>query len=339
MKKNLPLLALAMLINGMAAAQVNIPIHKGQTSLLGRASGVPSLRLVQRIDSARTSMRYEVMGKQEKTLPDGTDRSSRAFFMLPKSQRKNIDSNITVTLDNFKDIAYENAAEQLNEDASWIQPLLSAGLNNIVRNGNSTAIGNLTIGAQIRITPFKQTTDHRIDPHFIYVAWNTSSVKSADSNNILKTLVFPELAKNDFIIGWHNEVYKGNITRGWAAEISLSTYKDSSGTKLFRSENFTFGYKWGFSDNLPHLNVPAGFQLFPYCNVINIDPKYNSSYGLITGNIPIHNTFFSLGLRVQAEISGATLYFNGKYIMNKHGDVSDPDLIRFVYTVGTLVAL
>gem|GEM_PF-3406520 len=373
--KRLPIILLrsALAISALftvqqAYSQINIPLHKGLRPTTGWSQKLPTTHLSDNIDSATNSYRERLLQRHKELANDNFDAQSTSYsefrniprssemiskFMtldsvgklsyanLEKGDKQYVDSLISKVKNRYANIETYKTAALLNENSRY-QPLISGGVNNIVQNGQS-AIGSINIGLQYRISKFRtgktDKSGQRIDPHYVYVAWNASTAKSADSSNIFKAILFPELAKSDFIIGWHRDVIKGDFVFGWMAEVSLNTYKDSTNQKLFRSESFTGGYQVTFLGNLPNVNLPAGLKVLAYGNVINIDPKYNEGLNALINNTPIHNTFFNLGLRVQAEVNGANLFFNGKYILNPHGDVTSPDLVRFVYTVGALVGL
>ncbi len=321
-----------------------MPVHKGLKPVLGFTTEIPTIRAQRLIDSTEKSLRNLTAKRLFTTDRIGAPGSTSnipapTYSSLRKASRKKVDTEIHSQIAEYKDQRHFEAETILNEGTSRFQPLISGGLSNIMNNGRSSSIGSITLGLQYRITNFKQRSGNKIDPHYIYAAWNTSTAKSNDTASFIKTVTFPELAKSDFILGYHNDIIEGNFVRGCLAEISFTTYRDTANTHLFRSESLLLGYQVSFLGNLPNLIVPAGFKALLYGNIINVDPKYNSGYNSLTAESDIHNTFFNLGLRVQADVNGATLFFNGKYILNPHKNITNPDLIRFVYTIGTLVSL
>jgi hypothetical protein len=301
-------------------------------------SELPTVKLAHIIDSSRDNLREGIAREFQ----------FKNFNSADNETQDKIDSMVTEKLWSIKAYETDNTVEFLNENTSRFQPLITGGVGDVNQQSitGSAGSGIVTLGLQYRITRFKakmlSKSRYVVDPHYIYVAWNALAAKSDDSSNILKRVLFPELTKNDFILGYHHDVTEGNFTRGIFGEVSFATYNDtltSVKDSLFRTQNFTLGYQVSFTGNLPNLNVPAGFKAQVYCNIINIDPKYNAGVRRVTKNENLHHTFFNIGARIQAEVNGATLFFNGKYILNPHGGVSDPDLVRFVYTVGTLVSL
>lgn len=346
------LLLLLIMLGGMDAyGQLNIPLHKGLRPINNLKGELPNVRMQYLMDSAEKRLRNDAALKMRREHLQSSDTSSdqpQPFSMLTKKEQDMIDEQIGPELNKYKEEATYRTVAILNEQTSRIQPLITGGINNIFQ-GSYGATGNLSLGLQYRITSFRpdfktnnndaKKNKYRIDPHFIYTAWSTATAKSADSANIFKSIIFPELAQSDFIVGWHHDIIEGNFVRGWMAEASFTSYKDTAGKVLFRSENLTGGYWVSFTGNLPSLNVPAGFKALLYFNVVNIDPKYNDGLNKATDTAAMHNTFFNAGIRIQAEVNGASLFFNGKYILNPQHNVVNPDFVRFVYTVGTLVSL
>jgi hypothetical protein len=338
------LLAVLLLLSLSAHAQINIPLHKG---LRPSFSTEPLNLTMQRdIDNTRDAFRISavIASKSTFNFQDTASINKDSIDKLTKKQLTDLDYRIKPLLNIQRQQATYATVAQLNK-ISRFQPIISAGVSNIFQNQRGNAVGSISLGLQYRATNFnpvlvnEDEADYKIDPHYLYVAWSTSTAKSDDSANVLKTIVFPELAKSDFIIGWHRDVIKGNILRGWTAELTFTTYKDSTNKYLSRSESLIGGHFWAFTGTIPGLNVPAGLKILAYGNVINIDPKYNRDLQIITNGAKLHNTFFNLGCRIQAEVNGANIFFNGKYILNPHGEVESPDLLRFVYTIGTLVSL
>ncbi|RYZ51435.1 MAG: hypothetical protein EOP49_11745 [Sphingobacteriales bacterium] len=357
--KQLLLSTIALASVNIAGAQVHTPLHKGLRPVTN-ATGTPlNVQMVQRVDSVERALQYNAaldLGMLRLVSPntlvvlhqspgekavdtirfDIVAGKSSALALLSDKQRDTIESSIAPYIRAYRRQELMTTALQLNEATSRFQPLIAGGLTNILQPGSSS--GNLTLGVQFRLTPFKVKGDV-IDPHYLYAAWSASTAKSGDTSNLLKSIVFPELAKNDFIFGWKHESIKGNLVKGLFAEVRLTTFADTSKKWLFRSESLVAGYQWAFMGSLPLLQVPAGFRIQPYLNVVNIDSKYREGLDKATNNVPVYGTFFNVGCRIQADIGGAALFFNGKYILNKQGELKEPDMVRFVYTIGTAVAL
>lgn len=344
---------LICIVAANAYAQVNIPIFKGLRRYDDVTAEPYNITLQKNVKaeeikllSEKATMRIQEMNNdslnQELIKINSTGfvnlQYKSKFKLLSAEDRRDIDTDAMEELKQIKEKEVQKIVDELNEETSRFQPLVTGGINNITQDGNSAAVGNLALGMQYRITAFKNKGT-KIDPHYIYAVWNASTAKSDDSANIMKAVLFPEIAKNDFIVGWHRDVIVDNQIRGWYAEASFTTYKDTTNTHLFRSESFLAGYQWAVTGNIPGVNWPGGFKVQAYGNVINIDPKYNEGLEKVTNGVVVHNTFFNLGCRIQAEINKATLFFNGKYILNKSTTDMNPDFVRFVYTVGTVVSL
>lgn len=224
--------------------------------------------------------------------------------------------------------------DEMNRTKRW-RPIASLGISGI-ENGLSTSKGVAQVGVAIRVTNYKLCSNGWIDPAFVYAIYNVRTAVSNDTGSIQKSFLFPELNKRDFTLGWYSEFRRGRLKISPMAEFSLNKITDSTGTKHFVSNNFVIGAKFEIGAVADSIN---GFlSIFPYHAIINVDPKYKD-YELILKEAGAHHTFHCLGMNVTAEVNRVLLFCNMKYILNKEKEIISPDLKRFVYTVGTLVAL
>ncbi len=202
--------------------------------------------------------------------------------------------------------------------------------------------GNLGVGLQFRLSSFKAKRNGWIDPHFLYVMFNAKTATSSDTGVLQREILFPEISKRDFVIGYFFRQMKNDFCLDFTVEAALNKYTDSIHT--FRTESMTLGFavSKAFAINLDNVSTSISVKLFPYYNLINIDPKYWADYdAMLKSSNNAHATFHTLGLQTFLQADNIILFCNAKYVLNKMGETATPnrDFVRFVYTIGTMVAL
>lgn len=234
-------------------------------------------------------------------------------------------------------LAYQAELDTLNQSPSII-PILTGGVVNL--ESIKESYGLLTFGMVYRLSKYKITKKQWFDPHFIYVMFNIRSALSPDSNSIRKSFLFPEINKRDFVVGYFWQFRKNGWSLAPTGEFALNRLSDSSNSKSFVSQSFILGIKIQKAFNQASgAPAPTFFEFFPFYNLINVDPKYFDDYSYLTGETHIPTTFHSLGLNISAQLPNGIFFCNMKYILNKSKEIKSPDLIRFNYTLGTLLAL
>lgn len=242
-------------------------------------------------------------------------------------------------------VSAEELRIELNK-TSHVRFIAAGGISNI--DDVRKATGNLSIGIQFRLSDFKRSRSslfrNWLDPHYIYLMFNTRTGTSSDTEILVRTFLFPELHKRDFVLGyfWHME--KNNWGIEPLFEGSLSRYSDSAKTTTFRTESFILGSKFykRFTVPINQDTIDAVVQLFPYYNMINVDPKYWDAYQTLLspeGSDMLKPTWHSVGLQAMVQIENVTMFCNMKYILNRTKDIHNVDLQRFVYTIGTMITL
>jgi len=229
-----------------------------------------------------------------------------------------------------------NLCDTLNQ-SSPVKVILNGAISNMENLKQS--YGSLAAGLQFRLTKYKVGKNNSIDPRFIYVMFNTKTATSPDSSSIQKTFLFPELNKRDFVLGYYSETIKNDWSYGPVAEFSMNRFVDTSDNKTFVSQCFLAGWKVSKAFKITSPNLNVFLQFFPYYSVINVDPKFSKDYTGLLKEENIHATYHSIGLQTSVQIDNAVLFCNMKYILNKARGIQSPDLVRFIYTIGTSVSL
>ena len=224
--------------------------------------------------------------------------------------------------------------KKLNETSPFT-PLLTAGVANL--ENTKQTYGSLSLGLQFRLSDFKVTNNKWIDPHYLYLMFSAKTATSPDSSSIQKTLIFPELNKRDFVLGYFWQFQKNEWAISPTFEFSLNRFSDTANSKSFVSQSFTTGLR--VQKSFSFQNINSFVSLFPYYSLINVDKKYSEDYKELIKESKIPNTFHSLGLNASAQFPNAILFCNMKYILNKEGELKSRDLRKFVYTIGTLLSL
>jgi len=91
----------------------------------------------------------------------------------------------------------------------------------------------MSIGCQIRVGGYKLTTKrYYVNSFYIYALWNTKIGTTTDSSVLQKNVLFPEIGKRDFVLGFlFNQT---NLKLGWNTtpfiELALNSYIDTSGS-------------------------------------------------------------------------------------------------------------
>jgi len=254
-----------------------------------------------------------------------------------KGSEENPDSNSA----KYAEIRLNAIADTLN-NASPIKILINVGASDIEKGQNIN--GNVSFGVQLRLTKNKRCAfrpfKNWIDPHYVYAMANTRSISSIDSSNIIKTFLFPEISKRDFVLGYYWEFLDtNNVGIAPNIELGLNSYKDSGAVHIFKSTSLTVGVKVFKVFEVPALHSQAFVQFFPYYNLINVDPKYFINYQILMGESNLHPTFHTFGIQTQIQVDNVSLYCNMKYITNSGDQIQNPELKRFVYTIGTMLSL
>ncbi len=248
-------------------------------------------------------------------------------------------SQLEVTESEIAETAIEERIEELN-NTSPVKLIANGGISNLEEI--NAAAGNLSLGFMFRLSRFKRIGQSNwIDPHFLYLMFNTRTSSSVDTASIHKTFIFPELNKRDFVLGYLLHLENNNWGIEPVFEFSLNRYSDSARNNTFHSQSFLIGSKFykAFSFRVNDDTLSATAPLFSYYSLINVDPKDFDSYRNVMKDQHAHPPFYSFGLQAQIQIDKIAMFCNMKYIMNKEGQVSSNDLRRFVYTIGTMISL
>ena len=247
---------------------------------------------------------------------------------------------------NLNDSLFASEQVLALNNESHVHFIAAGGISNI--DDLRKATGNLSIGLQFRLSDNKRVAGgafkNWIDPHYLYIMFNTRTGTSSDSEILVRTFLFPELHKRDFVIGYFWHLEKNDFGIEPLFEASLSRYSDSAKTKMFRTESFILGTKFykRFAIPVNKDTVNAVVQLFPFYNLINVDPKYFTDYEQLmspSGKDNLHPTYHSVGMQAMVQIDNIMLFCNMKYVLNKGRDIDNPDLKRFVYTIGSMITL
>lgn len=212
--------------------------------------------------------------------------------------------------------------------------------NPVQAGGNFSAVATFRLGDYKRIKRNSQW----LDPAFLYMAFNTRTGSSADSDQISKTFLFPDISKRDFVIGSYLNFF--HAKNSWCIdptiEFSLNRYKitQDSISNGFKSESVLVGIRISKSQLFgKDSSFEAGFVLFPYYNIINVQPKYFTSYNAIIKGNNLPPTIHTIGLQAILQLSKVMLFANMKYILNTGSNLNVDDLKGFTYTIGTLIGV
>jgi hypothetical protein len=173
--------------------------------------------------------------------------------------------------------------------------------------------------------------------------FNTRTGSTADTASLVKTFLFPDIARRDFTMGIE---YISKIGNDFFfipfAEFSLNRYKtgNDSISNSFRSTSAIAGFKLGKSYKVKVGDdiKTFGFSINPYYNVISTDPKFFSNYNNMLGETNLPPTFHTLGVNAVLEITHVSLFANMKQVLNTTTNISNGDLKGFNYVIGTLIS-
>jgi hypothetical protein len=270
---------------------------------------------------------------------------------LKQLRLKNLDS-VNLAILHFKDAELDSLACRLNRTPNFIISG-TGGVANVTEA--KTLDGNFSVGVKIRLSQYKRIGNKGwIDPLWMYMLFNTKTHRTEDSANLAKTILFPEISKRDFVLGfeWHFHHDTTGISIVPTAELSLNRYKTTyadstsksidNNLKEYRTESGLIGIKFSKlgTFTIGTQTLTAGCQLFPYYSVVNIQTKYQPAYltgmrSSSTSETPI--TLHSLGLQAILQTSDFMIYCNMKYVLNPHDTHRVSDMRGFVYSVGTIV--
>jgi hypothetical protein len=269
-----------------------------------------------------------------------------------KSAEINANNKILDSLDNTTDSinALINTADtgiaasitMLNK----IMPRLTvSGIGGISELQNpAQSGGNFSVQATFRLGKYKQIGNSKwADPAFLYMSFNTRTGASSDSAKLTKLFLFPNISKRDFVIGayWQFRHLENDLCIEPIAEFSLNRYKGviDSTDYGFGSESALLGVRFSKVQKFGDTAFEAGFVLFPYYSIINVQPKNYESYAkLLKDALPY--TVHTLGLQAVLQLSKVQFFADMKYILNRHSsNLALDDFKGFTYTIGTMIAV
>jgi hypothetical protein len=246
------------------------------------------------------------------------------------------DGNLSESdMDSINQADYINRLNQTDP----IKLLAVGGISNLEEL--STSFGNLSVGLLFRLSKYKKYRNTNfIDPHFLYFLFNTKTATSPDSNSVQKSLLFPELAKRDFVLGYYWELQKNDWYIAPSFEFSLNKYLDSSSKKVFVTQNILIGSRISKRYTVTSKDIDVGFEIFPSFNITHTDSKYNIEYRNLLGEPKMPNTLYVAGLKAAVQVKNLNLFCNMKYVLgDKVNELTSTELKRFVYTIGTAITL
>ncbi|PBQ33556.1 hypothetical protein CNR22_17830 [Sphingobacteriaceae bacterium] len=275
----------------------------------------------------------------QRDLTEGAGRKNR-YNKLFKQTAEKIDKAI----EENSEIDYPKLIASLNETPNFVIAGVG-GISNISDAG--TANGNFSAGLKIRLTKYKPSNyfPKLIDPHYVYLGFNTKTHFTEDSAVLAKSVLFPDISRRDFVFSYNFELLNpknGVIIQPVFVEFGLNKYsylKDST-ENAFKSENFSLGFKISKSGlfKMGADSIKAGIQFFPYYSVINIQTKYQQPYyDALSKNSAI--TWHCLGVQALMQLSDVVLFCNMKYVLNKNNSERPQDLRGFTYTIGTMIGV
>lgn len=222
-------------------------------------------------------------------------------------------------------------ADEGRTDDPDVQLTGMGGLSNL--ENISAAGGNLSVGVIFKTSPRTNT----------YLMFNTRTGSTADTASLVKTFLFPDIARRDFTIGFE---YVSKIGNDFFfipfAEFSLNRYKvgNDSISNSFRTTSAIAGFKLGKSYKVKvGDDIKAfGFSINPYYNIISTDPKFFSNYNNMLGETNLPPTFHTLGVNAVLDITHVSLFANMKQVLNNTNNITNGDLKGFNYVIGTLIS-
>jgi hypothetical protein len=202
--------------------------------------------------------------------------------------------------------------------------------------------GNFSICATFKLGRNKRVgKTYWIDPGFLYLAFNTRTHSSSDTSSFARSLLFPEISKRDFIIGtfFRFRHARTNWVIKPLAEFSLNRYNTGAADSVtsLRTESYLFGFKFSKEQrfNLGQgASYMAGFQLFPYYNLIHIQEK-NEKY--LPPGVLLPRSLHTFGMQAVLQVSGLQLFANAKYMLSNTKAAGIDDLTGMTYTIGTVI--
>jgi hypothetical protein len=240
--------------------------------------------------------------------------------------------------------------EQVNESINDIiiemenEPDLTisgfGGVSNLENVGK--AGGNFSICATFKLGHNKRVgNSYWIDPPYLYLAFNTQTHSSSDTSVFSRAFLFPEISKRDFIIGTFLRFT--HAPTNWeikpTAEFSLNRYNAADSTSPLRTESFLIGAQFSKSQtftNRDGTSIAAGFQLFPYYNLIHTQEK-NLKYLPFPQPNLFPRSLHTIGIQAILQVSALQLFANVKYILSDTKTAGVDDLIGMTYTIGTVI--
>jgi hypothetical protein len=323
------LLAFVCLLTVQLHAQTIIPAVKSYKLENGRVSS-----------NAPKNIAFDTLGTKGFNNKNSFNASLNSLVMnlAPENKSKRVkplaDSLYKAYTDSLYRLELNTQVEELNKSPK-VAPVVTGGISNLENPKKS--YGSLSFGIQYRLSKYKVTKKNWIDPHYVYLIFSSKTATSPDSSSIQKTFMFPELNKRDFVLGYFWGFEKNDWTIAPTFEFSLNRFIDTGNTKIFISQSFTAGVK--VQKALIDEKVNSFVAFYPYYSLITVDRKYATDYQDLTKEVKIPSTFHSLGLHISAQVPNGILFCNMKYILNKEGELKSPDLKRYIYTIGTLLAL
>ncbi len=240
-------------------------------------------------------------------------------------------------------IVLSNMLKEMNE-SSRFTPVFSIGLNGFENFNNLS--GEASVGAIYRLSKYKliqnNKGDYIIDPLYCYGLTGVRTAKSSDSNNLVKTFLFPEIGKRDLVFGIIFSE-RSNITRHmnytWLTELSLNRFNDVANKKSYQTQSLMVGFKFTKTSLTDITDRNNWLEFFPYYMLIYTDPKYADDLAKYLNLSMLPTTVHTLGCRTTFQTNNAQFFCNMKYVLNDSKGINNPDLIRFVYTIGTNINL
>jgi hypothetical protein len=211
-----------------------------------------------------------------------------------------------------------------------------------------SVVGNFSFGAKFRLTDYVHNAEkNRIDPFYLYAMFNYRAAKSEDSISLQKSIVFPAIGRRDFVLGgvWELLYLKNNLHLELTTEMSLTRFRDSVSTDVegsmkqyeFVSQNFLLGANAFMVFPLNNSTRYMTFGMFPYYQLISVDPKHWEAYGKLLGETQLSPTIHTFGLKTSIGIGGNITFCDVKYVANNR-NADSPDLKSLVFTIGTQIA-
>ncbi|MGN6475712.1 MAG: hypothetical protein ACTHKV_00700 [Flavipsychrobacter sp.] len=250
--------------------------------------------------------------------------------------------------DQIKDLSMKQAILDMDttikylNNSSNVMLSVTGGLSGLEK----VVSGNAAINATFRVSKYKPWGKW-IDPAYIYMGFNAKTNTSGDSGVLDKAILFPQINKRDFVLGFIWEFY--NPSSNWdiqaVGELSLNRYKyavDSAKSDFFYTQSLLAGLKFSKTGTvtISDSSIVAGFQLFPYISIINVQVKDWDKYSVaFDNNKSLAPTWNCVGMQAILQISSVMLFCDMRYIMNKDDSNRPYNMRGFNYTIGTMVAV